>query len=41
MINFREILNPSYNFVGLLLISLLLMVILLVNKNIKYASKLI
>lgn len=41
MINFREILNPSYNFVGLLLISLLLMVILLVNKNIKYAGKLI
>lgn len=41
MINIREIFNPSYNFIGLLFIVLLIVIILMTNKNIKYASKLI
>lgn len=41
MINFREIFNSSYSFIGILLISLLVMIILLINRNIKYSVKVI
>lgn len=41
MINFREIFNSSYSFIGILLISLLIMIILLINRNIKYSVKVI
>ena len=41
MINFREIFNPSYNFIGLLFIALFIMIILLLNKNILYCLKII
>ena len=33
MINFREIFNPNYNFIGLLFMALLMMIILLLNRN--------
>ncbi len=41
MINFREIFNPNYNFIGLLFIALLMMIILLLNRNIFYCLKVI
>ena len=41
MINFREIFNPNYNFIGLLFMSLLMMIILLLNRNIFYCLKVI
>ena len=41
MINFREIFNPNYNFLGLLFIALLMMIILLLNRNIFYCLKVI
>ena len=39
MINFREIFNPNYNFIGLLFVALLMMIILLLNRNIFYCLK--
>ena len=41
MINFREIFNPNYNFIGLLFMALLMMIILLLNRNIFYCLKVI
>lgn len=41
MINFREIFNPNYNFIGLLFVALLMMIILLLNRNIFYCLKVI
>lgn len=41
MINFREIFNPNYNFIGLLFMALLMMIILLLNRNIFYGLKVI
>ena len=34
--NYRAILNPDYNFVGLILIAILMMILLLLHRNIKY-----
>ena len=41
MINFREIFNPNYSFIGLLFIALIITIILFINKNIKYSIHLI
>lgn len=41
MINFREIFNPNYNFIGLLFMALFMMIILLLNRNIFYCLKVI
>lgn len=41
MINFREIFNPNYNFIGLLFVALFMMIILLLNRNIFYCLKVI
>ena len=39
--NYRAILNPDYNFVGLIFIAILIMILLLLHKNIKYTVSII
>lgn len=41
MINFREIFNMNYSFIGIILIFIIIMIIMLLNKNIWYSTKLI
>lgn len=41
MINFRQIFNPDYNFIGLILIVVLILLILGFNKDLKYGIKVI
>ena len=35
MINFRNIFNPSYNYIGLIIIALIALIIIIINKDIK------
>lgn len=41
MINFRDVFNPSYTFVGFILIAILIVLILLLNNNLKYSLSII
>lgn len=39
MINFRKYFNPSYNYIGLLIIAVLILLIILINQDIKNSIK--
>lgn len=39
MINFRKYFNPSYNYIGLLIIALLILLIIFINQDIKNSIK--